>query len=343
MIPRDFITRVARARAVDRGRTGRAGSGHHPRARRALPTTARAGGAGVPRRTALYKLHVRPPARYSEDIDLVQVASGPIGPVLDAIHDALDGWLGRPHWKQSQGRVTLLYRFESEDVPPLKLKLKVEINVREHFTVLGLHQEQIETTSRWFSGDAAVTTYQLDELLGTKLRALFQRKKARDLFDLDLALRETAVDPAKIITSFERYLEAEGERVSRAIFEKNLAQKERDATFRADLSPLLTHGRRWDVDAALEHVRERIVTQLPGEPWKARADTARQDGATASAWAARPLLVVVSGRSLSLRRRSASMFNEDDIRERSEAFPPEPTGSSSSPARLLRDRPGRVP
>ena len=56
--------------------------------------------------TALYKLHFRPAARYSEDIDLVQTSAMPIGPVLDAIHGALDHWLGKPQWKQTDGRVT---------------------------------------------------------------------------------------------------------------------------------------------------------------------------------------------------------------------------------------------
>ena len=66
--------------------------------------------------TALYKLHITPAARYSEDIDLVQTSPGGIGDVLSAIHDALDPWLGKPKWKQTEGRVTLTYRFESEDV-----------------------------------------------------------------------------------------------------------------------------------------------------------------------------------------------------------------------------------
>jgi hypothetical protein len=69
--------------------------------------------------TALYKLHLRPAARYSEDIDLVQIEAGPIGPVLKEVRAALDAWLGEPSWKQSEGRVTLNYRFRSEDVPPL--------------------------------------------------------------------------------------------------------------------------------------------------------------------------------------------------------------------------------
>ena len=40
--------------------------------------------------TALYKLHLKPPARYSEDIDLVQVEAEPAGPVMDAS----SGWAG---------------------------------------------------------------------------------------------------------------------------------------------------------------------------------------------------------------------------------------------------------
>ncbi len=63
------------------------------------------------------------------------------------------------------------------------MRLKVEINSREQFTVFGFESRRCEVVSRWFNGVATVRTYQLDELLGTKLRALYQRKKARDLFD----------------------------------------------------------------------------------------------------------------------------------------------------------------
>jgi hypothetical protein len=85
--------------------------------------------------TALYKLHLRP-ARYSEDIDLVQIQAGSIGPIMDALRETLSPWLGPPKWKQSEGRVTLVYRIRAEDGLPLKLK--VEINSREHFNVFSL-------------------------------------------------------------------------------------------------------------------------------------------------------------------------------------------------------------
>ena len=40
--------------------------------------------------TALYKLHLKPAARYSEDIDLVQTKAGPAGPMMAALREVLD-------------------------------------------------------------------------------------------------------------------------------------------------------------------------------------------------------------------------------------------------------------
>jgi predicted nucleotidyltransferase component of viral defense system len=218
--------------------------------------------------TALYKLHLRPPARYSEDIDLVQVNAGPIGPVLKEVRAALDPWLGEPRWKQGVGRVTLVYRFNSEGLPAVQMKLKVEINTREHFTVYGHRERRFEVASRWFSGAAGVPSYDLDELLATKLRALFQRKKGRDLFDLALALQTATVDPRRVIEAFSRYLMEDAGQVTRAMFERNLALKWRDPVFTGDITPLLAPGHPWDPVAAFESVHDRFVALLPGEPWK---------------------------------------------------------------------------
>ena len=106
--------------------------------------------------TALYKLYIKPPARYSEDIDLVQINAEPVGPLMGAMRDVLDPWLGKPRWKQSAARVTFVYRFGSEDRPPLQLRLKVEINSREHFAVYGFTQTPFKVSSRWFLGACAI-------------------------------------------------------------------------------------------------------------------------------------------------------------------------------------------
>lgn len=218
--------------------------------------------------TALYTLFLRPPARYSEDLDFVQLEPGPIGAILDGIRQVLDPWLGTPKRKMGEGRVVLVYRVTSETLPPVPMRLKVEINSREHFAVFGIESREFSVRSRWFSGAAQVKTYQLDELLGTKLRALYQRKKGRDLFDLLVANQRAVVDPARVVECFTRYLEHEGLRVSRAEFERNLDEKLDDDVFLPDISPLIAPDVSWSVAEAVALMRDRILPLLPGAPWK---------------------------------------------------------------------------
>jgi len=217
--------------------------------------------------TALFKLHLQP-VRYSEDIDLVQVHPGPIGPMLDALQEKLNSWLGNPKRKQSEGRVTLTYRVASEE--GVQLKLKVEINSREHFTVLGFDKRRFSVDSRWFSGSASILTYHLDELLGTKVRALYQRKKGRDLFDLWAAFTTPHAQPERIIGCFLHYLAQEGHKVSRAEFEQNLYEKLGDPRFIADIGPLIVADSGFDPAMAAEFVLKRLAILIPGEPWKGK-------------------------------------------------------------------------
>ncbi|MBL4620342.1 MAG: nucleotidyl transferase AbiEii/AbiGii toxin family protein, partial [Marinicaulis sp.] len=111
--------------------------------------------------TALYKLFMKPPARYSEDIDLVQIRAEPAGEIMGALQDLLNPWLGEPRYKQTAGRVTFVYRFDSEDMSPLPLKLKIEINTREHFSVYGIKDHAFEVSSRWFEGKCEIGCYEL--------------------------------------------------------------------------------------------------------------------------------------------------------------------------------------
>jgi predicted nucleotidyltransferase component of viral defense system len=101
--------------------------------------------------TALNKLFIDPPRRYSEDIDLVQIKANPIGPAIDAIRGCLDHWLGKPKRSRAQGGTRLLYQFESEIAPVRPLRLKIEINTREHFTLLGPKQANFSGSSSAYS------------------------------------------------------------------------------------------------------------------------------------------------------------------------------------------------
>ena len=148
------------------------------------------------------------------------------------------------------------------------MRLKVEINTREHFTVLGVQRHAYAVANPWFSAESELATYSLAELLGTKMRALYQRKKGRDLFDLWLALTEQDVDADAIVRCFTEYMTFAGAAATRAQFEANMAAKLDDALFVDDIAPLLRPGVEYDAQTAWPVVHESLVRRLPGEPWK---------------------------------------------------------------------------
>ena len=221
--------------------------------------------------TALHKLFLGASGRYSEDIDLVQRDAGPIRELIDGIREALDSWIGSPKWEQGKGRFTLHYRFETSFAPVSPRRLKIEINTREHFTVLGTAARPFTVENPWFTGTAGVTVYYLDELLGTKLRALYQRKKGRDLYDLWFALAAAKPSPDRIVECFQRYMAHDGMTVSRAEFEANLAAKLASASFLQDLRVLVPPEIKYDPVEAAQVLKDQLIAKLPGEPWKGSA------------------------------------------------------------------------
>ena len=190
--------------------------------------------------TAIHKLLFRQALRYSEDIDLVQARAEPIGATVDAIRDALS-WLGECKSDQAGHSMHLIFRFTPEADEQATLKLKVEINTREHNSLFGLQAYPFSVDNGWYSGGADVMSFEPEELFGTKLRALLQRRKSRDLFDLYHGLEQLALDPGKLIACLEHYLALEGHPISRAVAEQRMLQKlTRDLT--EDIDPLLPAG-----------------------------------------------------------------------------------------------------
>lgn len=216
--------------------------------------------------TALNKMFIQPPSRYSEDIDLVQIKSAPIGETIDIIRKTLDNWLGEPKRKLTDRSAKLIYRYTATD--NTTAKLKIEINTTEHFHVLPLENKEFKMSSEWFNGKATILSYHLDELMGTKLRALYQRRKGRDLFDLWYVLNKKLVDTKNVISVFEKYSDHNNEPVTRAVFEKNLFLKRQSQDFQSDMSALLPSESKWNFDEALLMVEKNMISHLSGEAWK---------------------------------------------------------------------------
>lgn len=100
--------------------------------------------------------------------------------------------------------------------------------------------KDFSVASNWFTGKTQVRTYQLEELLATKLRALYQRKKGRDLFDLWLELKQKKLNIPRIIQAFNHYMKQDDNEITRLMFEKNLAKKLQEPSFLDDIRQLLS-------------------------------------------------------------------------------------------------------
>ena len=176
--------------------------------------------------TALHKLYLQPQPRYSEDIDLVQVRAEPIKEIVQ--------------------------------------RLQVEANTREHFTVYGLQQFPFEVKSSWFDGGCNLTTYRLEELLGTKLRALYQRKKGRDLYDMFIALTQKPdLDIDALLHCYREYMTFSVEKPpTQREYILNMEAKMQDSEFLGDTTALLRPDVPYNPQTAYELVKTTLIERI---------------------------------------------------------------------------------
>ncbi len=213
--------------------------------------------------TALHKIFLKPQVRYSEDIDLVQINATEIGALLSVIRKTLSFIDNKPKYKTTKHNNTLIFRFESENEPIQPLRLKIEINCREHFTVLGWKTIEHSIQNPWFSGSSEIISYELEELLGTKLRALYQRSKGRDLFDLYFALTNVKLDQEKIIRCYKEYMiYSDGKPATSREFILNMDEKLKDDVFRGDIVGLLRPSVKFNIDDAYELIKQELLEKI---------------------------------------------------------------------------------
>ena len=212
--------------------------------------------------TALNKIYINPQPRYSEDIDLVQINAELIKETIYKIRNVLS-FLGKPVVKQKAHNNTLIFRFNSEIPPIIPIRLKVEINTREHFNVLGLTQHKFSVNNQWFSGNCKATTYHLEELLGTKMRALYQRRKGRDLFDLWKALSTQNLDKDNIIRCYREYISFVVDNPpTQREYLLNMEQKIEDTEVLDDIEMLLRPNENYNPQEAWELVKKELIEKL---------------------------------------------------------------------------------
>lgn len=211
--------------------------------------------------TCINKMYLPLPYRYSEDLDFVQIQAAKIGPVAERLKTIIAQVLKtKPQWESSKGNFRLNYTFLTEGTKT-KQKIKIEINTREHFAIEGHVKKKIIVDSEWHSGEAEVVTFSFEELLATKMRALYQRRKGRDLFDLWVS-QELKPDYKKVVKLFREYMDRENNKVSQKEFSNNLHLKMEMPTFLNDIQSLIRPKTEYEPHAAEKFVQEKIIQLL---------------------------------------------------------------------------------
>jgi predicted nucleotidyltransferase component of viral defense system len=231
--------------------------------------------------TVLHKVHLAPAVRYSEDIDLVLTGSRPKGHVEKALRRVMEPLLGPPHesvWAavrltirnlaMKSNILRMVWTYRPTISQQQEATLKIEVNCNERTPFFGIVELPFPSPSPLVQ--ATLKSYDIDEMLGTKMRALLQRKQGRDLFDLWWAWDRSSagrsaftIQPDRVVAAFNDYMTREGTTVDREEYTKELDAKMTLTRFLHDMDGMLRpDGPPYDIAAARQIVQETFVNRL---------------------------------------------------------------------------------
>ncbi|MGH2853179.1 MAG: nucleotidyl transferase AbiEii/AbiGii toxin family protein [Solirubrobacteraceae bacterium] len=218
--------------------------------------------------TCLHKLHLLQPARYSEDLDYTRTSNEPkIGDCMGALR-RIAANIGLQERKRrfpsrNSDMASIWFHTDPQAGDAL-ISIKIEINVQETTPyqphVLLPHR----VDSRWWSGSAAVRTFRVEEILATKLRALYTRRKGRDLYDLWLTLTELTLDDQLILDGLAHYMGPE--LYSYRQLDANLTDKLATPEFLDDIRDLARDLHGYEPRPAAELLMQRLGARLRNAP-----------------------------------------------------------------------------
>ena len=207
--------------------------------------------------TAFHKLFMKTPYRYSEDLDYVRSTEGGIGDVIDKLR-VVGEKLGFKVTRKIGKYPKIYWKYTSSNGIPSKIK--IEINTFERSPAMGYFFVEHIVDSPYYNGFARVRTFYEEELVATKIRALYQRSKGRDLYDIWLALSERGLSPEKILEAFPIY---RPDQMTAKNSINNLHEKLADRDFATDIDNLIRReAPEYDIQKAGENVEKKLLSKL---------------------------------------------------------------------------------
>jgi predicted nucleotidyltransferase component of viral defense system len=215
--------------------------------------------------TCLNKLHLPAALRYSEDLDYVRLTHTGIKPYTQALSKIADQVDLTVSSRQRSGQMVHVYLDGQPTEGIGRIRIKIEMNIAETASFLPRTTIRHAVQTSWWSGETDIPTFQPSELLATKLRALYQRSKGRDLFDLWLGLTTLKADPEQIVAGLHHYMRSAT--FSFPELHNNLAAKLATTSFRRDLDALTTNlPAGYDPDTAANLVMRELGSRLRNAP-----------------------------------------------------------------------------
>jgi predicted nucleotidyltransferase component of viral defense system len=207
--------------------------------------------------TALNKLYLLAANRLSVDLDFNAIGSREqvlrertsIGEALAAVLTRQDpGYDLTYRWRYDQ--VTLYARY-SPLTGTAPQRLKLEVSFIERFAILGRLERPLLASP--LGEPLVVHTFHLEELVSTKLRALFDRRKGRDIYDL-YRVTDLGLDHAAIRKMVLYYFLRANKVFHYPTFVRNVERKVAERGFGDDIRGLIRLGGELDWPAACGHV-----------------------------------------------------------------------------------------
>ena len=213
--------------------------------------------------TALNKLYLPGADRLSVDLDFNAVGSKeqvlqertPVGEAIAAALEQQDSSYDL-NYRGRYDQLTVYARF-SPLSGTARQRLKLEVSFIERFAILGRVEHSLEPTP--FEKPLTVNTYSLEELTSTKLRALHDRRKGRDIYDLfRIADLDLDLDQAAVRKMVLYYFYRANKVFHYPSFVSNVERKMAERGFRDDVRSLIRHGTELDWETACQQVLTRF-------------------------------------------------------------------------------------
>lgn len=191
--------------------------------------------------TCLHKVWLDVPWRYSEDLDYQ--LTGPIDlRELFAVYRALGDRVGFSKTSRNINSQFVHVLMTGADHAGDPLRVKVDIQRAPRQLPGGAERPDFHVDSPWFQGGGPVPAFPPEEIIASKVIAVYQRKRSRDLFDLWAAIRSGLIEATDVAASYGTYRPPDPEHWTARQAARSLIERVTDHEYVAELAELARYA-----------------------------------------------------------------------------------------------------